>query len=404
MKKSIRLAPGFSSAKYFDFASPGRWTKLHDGTYSLASPDLDKDRLFAFGEIKVVGEERAVKDGKRLYIAGVANANIIDRMCEVLDPVGIELESFSKNSQLLAHHSYYHPIGQVEDITPEDDGVKFKAWIGDPEKAELTPMQKEIRSLVSQGILRTVSVGFIPKKIRPPLFDDQGNMTEPMVIERWELLELSVVAVPCNQGSTFETLDAQKASQEKKLSVALKQSKGLNEDVLDELEAAGLEIQSLIFSKDTFSEQDAKDWAEAHGFSAASVDETEDSYRLRQQEPELFEEDSLKTIDLTEGVQAVIGKKKDAEGKEATDTKEDQYKTELMTLIKGMNELSKRSVELLETVLAKLEEKPVEEVEEEEKPAAEETEEEKGIDARITKLEELVGKVVKSIEVIAAKK
>lgn len=401
MKKSLSFAPGFSSTKYFDFKAKDRWTKLQDGSYSLASPDLEKDRLFAFGEIKVVEEQRAIKEGKKLYIAGVANANIIDRMSERLDPVGIELEYYSKNSQLLAHHSYYHPIGQVEDITPEEDGIKFRAWIGDPEKAELTPMQKEIRSLVSQGILRTVSVGFIPKKIRAPLFDDQGNMTEPMVIEKWELLELSVVAVPCNQDSTFETLDVQRASQAKKLSVALKQSKGLNEDVLEELEAAGLEIQTLIFSKAVFTQQEAEAWADEHGFVASSVDETEDSYRLRQQDPELFEEDSFKTIDLTEGVQAVIGKKKEAEGKESTDTKEDQYKTELMTLVKGMNELSKRSVELLETMLAKMEEKPTEE----ETPAEEDKpEDEKSFDARLTKLESLLGKVVKSIEVIALKK
>lgn len=407
--KSLQLEPGFDSKTYFDVSSRDRWQKLHDGTYTLQRPDLKKDRLFAVGSIKIASEQKEAKDAKRLYITGVANANVVDRMCERLEPSGVDLEFFSKNAQLLAHHSYYHPVGQVESITPEEDGVKFRAWIGDPEKAELTAMQKEIRSLVSQGILRTVSVGFIPKKIRPPLFDDQGNMTEPLVIEKWELLELSVVAVPCNQDSLFETLDIQNTSQRKKDVIALKQSNGINEDVLSELEASGLEIQSLLFSKDKFTEEDAIAWAKEHGFKSSDIDETEDSIRIRQDDPDLFEEDSFKTIDLTQGVQAVVAKRKENDEKagESTDNKEDQYKTELMTLTKGMFELVKRVVELNETILAKLEEKPMDDMEDEEEKPKDEMEEddnEKSLAARIDALETLVTKVVKSIEVIASKK
>ena len=49
-----------------------------------------------------------------------------------------------------------------------------------------------------------VSIGFIPQKIQAPTFNDEGAMIDPAVILQWELLELSVVAVPANPDATFE--------------------------------------------------------------------------------------------------------------------------------------------------------------------------------------------------------
>jgi hypothetical protein len=69
-------------------------------------------------------------------------------------------------------------------------------------------------------------------------------------------------------------------------------------------------VQSLIFDKDAFTEEQAVAWAKKHDFSAAKVDETEHSFRLRQQDPKLFKKGSFRTISLTDGVKAVIGHKK----------------------------------------------------------------------------------------------
>ncbi len=70
-------------------------------------------------------------------------------------------------------------------------------------------------------------------------------------------------------------------------------------------------VQTLIFSRDKFhTAEAAKKWATEHDFSAAKVDETEDSYRLRQREPGEFTDGSFRTIDLDSGVKAVIGKLK----------------------------------------------------------------------------------------------
>lgn len=69
----------------------------------------------------------------------------------------------------------------------------------------------------------------------------------------------------------------------------------------------GTEIQTLIFSKDWFSKPEAKDWAKRNKFKYGKVDEKEDTFRLRQQDPEDFEDDKFRTIELRDGLKAVIG-------------------------------------------------------------------------------------------------
>lgn len=72
--------------------------------------------------------------------------------------------------------------------------------------------------------------------------------------------------------------------------------------------AAGTKIQTLIFSKEKFKTADqAKKWAKDHNFKSGKVDETGESFRLRQVDPGKFKKGSLRTISLTDGVKSVIG-------------------------------------------------------------------------------------------------
>ena len=68
-------------------------------------------------------------------------------------------------------------------------------------------------------------------------------------------------------------------------------------------------IQTLIFDKEVFETQaEAIEWAMDHCFSADKVDETDDSFRIRQLEPSEFIADSFRTIELRRGIKAVIGR------------------------------------------------------------------------------------------------
>lgn len=74
------------------------------------------------------------------------------------------------------------------------------------------------------------------------------------------------------------------------------------------------EIQTLIFDASKFNVSEAKKWAADNGFHATKVDETQNSIRLRQHDPSEYADGSFRTISLTDGVKAVIGKPKVAKG------------------------------------------------------------------------------------------
>lgn len=75
--------------------------------------------------------------------------------------------------------------------------------------------------------------------------------------------------------------------------------------------AKGLVIQTLIFYKEYFTLEEAKKWIKEHGFVDNGYDETENTYRFRQRDPEDFIQDSFRTITITTGIKAVVGKLKE---------------------------------------------------------------------------------------------
>ena len=63
-------------------------------------------------------------------------------------------------------------------------------------------------------------------------------------------------------------------------------------------------VQSLIFSKNKFTLDQAKEWAKKHNFKSG-VDEKENTYRFRQKDPGKFKR--FATKEFGNGIQAVIG-------------------------------------------------------------------------------------------------
>lgn len=71
-------------------------------------------------------------------------------------------------------------------------------------------------------------------------------------------------------------------------------------------EAGDWVIQSLIFSKDSFTLEEAKAWVTDNDqFGNYGVDETDTSYRFRQYDPDAFSE--FRTASLADGISAVYG-------------------------------------------------------------------------------------------------
>lgn len=67
-------------------------------------------------------------------------------------------------------------------------------------------------------------------------------------------------------------------------------------------------VQSLLFPKDKFSEDQCRSWIKAHGgFGDYGMDETENLYRFRQYDPEYFSRFRNAELDSGTGVMAVYG-------------------------------------------------------------------------------------------------
>lgn len=116
----------------------------------------------------------------------------VDRYGDIVDPSGWMLANFRKNPIALFGHSGGFPIGTWSHIRVE--GEKLIGRLNLAAKGTSARLD-EIISLVEQGILRAVSVGFRPLKSEP--IDAEKPWGAQRYIKQ-ELLETSLVSVPAN--------------------------------------------------------------------------------------------------------------------------------------------------------------------------------------------------------------
>lgn len=132
-------------------------------------------------------------DGKidSIFIEGMANTTAVDRDSDVIPMAVWEqgVKNYLKNPIVLAHHEADDPIGRMEEHKITADGL----WV----KARISAAAGKTFNLIKDGVLTAFSVGFI---IKDAVYD---SLTDLFIIKELELLEISVVAIPCNQDSTF---------------------------------------------------------------------------------------------------------------------------------------------------------------------------------------------------------
>ena len=136
---------------------------------------------------------KSVEEGDtELKIAGYASTNAMDRSCDKILPTAWTkggLRNFETNPILLFNHNYDKPIGRVVEMATDSKGLKIKGVI--------SKAAGDVYNLVKEGVLSTFSVGFIIKDA------DYDKSVDGLVVKDAELLEVSVVSVPCNQDATF---------------------------------------------------------------------------------------------------------------------------------------------------------------------------------------------------------
>jgi len=111
----------------------------------------------------------------------VATSEKVDRDGEVIKLDGWDFSNYMLNPVVLESHDIgCMPVGAVTDLRVENGKVIVRGVFARTDEGQ------ELRQLYDDGILRTVSVGFIPKQ-------RQGN-----IITQAELIEISFVSVPSN--------------------------------------------------------------------------------------------------------------------------------------------------------------------------------------------------------------
>lgn len=145
---------------------------------------LHLDSQFLETEIKAEG------DTSSILVSGYASSNAPDRAGDVIPSSAWEkgLANYLKNPIILAYHDRDNPAGRMVEHKIDSKGLWIKARISSASK---------IYDLVKDGVLTAFSVGFRVKDA------EYEPVTELFVIKELELLEISVVAVPCNQDTLF---------------------------------------------------------------------------------------------------------------------------------------------------------------------------------------------------------
>lgn len=131
-------------------------------------------------------------EDQELKIAGYASTGSVDRAYDKILPTAWSkggLKNFELNPILLFNHNYDKPIGRVVEMQTDKTGLKIKGII--------SKSAGDVYNLVKEGVLSTFSVGFVIKDA------DYDKSVDGLVVKDAELLEVSVVSVPCNQDATF---------------------------------------------------------------------------------------------------------------------------------------------------------------------------------------------------------
>ena len=114
-----------------------------------------------------------------------------DRMGDVIEANGWDLDDFKKNPVALFNHRSDFPIGNWANLRVVDGRLRGHLQLA---KEGTSERINEIRSLVEQGVLRAVSVGFLPVASEPLTKGGGGGLR----FLKSRLVETSLVSIPAN--------------------------------------------------------------------------------------------------------------------------------------------------------------------------------------------------------------
>lgn len=187
---------------------------------------MDKKFFITTDDITVKGASE-----KTFKIAGYANTSDKDRTGDIVLPEAWTkgIDNFRRNPILLYQHDHGKPIGRVNAVTVDKKGIFVEANV-----SEAAERQHGIKTLISDGVLKSFSVGFRVKDA------DYDKRTDTFFIKDVELLEISVVSVPANQNSLFsvrKSFETDNAYEEFKSKFAIEEEQPVEEPTVEKAAA-----------------------------------------------------------------------------------------------------------------------------------------------------------------------
>jgi HK97 family phage prohead protease len=150
-------------------------------------------KSFAF-ELKA-----ATEANQPMIVGGYANVSEKDRAEEIITKDAWNLGNYANNPVVLLNHDKTKIIGKAIVCEVREKGLYVELEIAkECDGCEITQAQKEAKTLLAQGYLKTFSVGFLPREA------EYDKKNQQYVITNAELLEVSLVSVPCQQDSVVE--------------------------------------------------------------------------------------------------------------------------------------------------------------------------------------------------------
>jgi HK97 family phage prohead protease len=149
------------------------------------------NRAYSLLEIKGVDE-----DAREIF--GVATTPSVDRMSDVVEPKGVEV---NLPIPFLWQHDASQPIGHVTHAKVSKDGIDVRVkLVKTDEPGRLKDRLDEAWQSIKLGLVRGLSIGF------SPLESARIEGTHGIRFLRWSWLELSAVTIAANGDASIQSI------------------------------------------------------------------------------------------------------------------------------------------------------------------------------------------------------
>lgn len=145
-------------------------------------------------------------DSEQRIIRGIATTPTVDRVGDIVDPMGAV---FRGPIKLHLYHKHDMPVGHVNFGKPTKSGIPFEASL--PEVVEDGIVRDRVNEAwhsVKYKLLDAVSIGFNVLEEGVERLKSGG-----LYFTKWEMLELSLVGVPANPDAVIQAFKSANPSE-----------------------------------------------------------------------------------------------------------------------------------------------------------------------------------------------